>query len=162
MIIDSRNEFCAATALNTGAAGTYLLGNQIDMSLAGAAATPGPNGAVDDMYLVIQVATGIGAGSAGTVQFVLASDDSASIATNGTATEHYRSPAFATGTGTAAGSLKAGTVLAVIEMPKSLSYERYLGLLQVTGTTAISAGAINAFFTPDPAMWAAYDSPSQA
>lgn len=162
MIIDSRNEFCAATALNTGAAGTYLLGNQIDMSLAGAATTPGPNGAVDDLHLVIMVSTGIAAGSAGTVQFTLASDDTASIATNGSATVHYTSPAFVTGAGTGTGALKAGTVLAVIELPKSLAYERYLGILQTTGTTAISAGAINAFLTPDPAMWAAYDSPAQA
>lgn len=162
MILDSRNEFCDAVSLNTGAAGTYLIGNQIDMSLAGVSTSPGLVGAIDDMYLVISVDTGIGAGSAGTVQFQLVSDDSASIATNGTATVHAVTAAFATGTGTAAGALKAGTVLAVIEMPKAFNYERYLGILQVTGTAAVTAGKVNAFLTTDPAMWAAFDSPPQA
>lgn len=162
MILDSRNEFCAAKALNTGAAGTYLLGDQIDMRLPSEALTPGPNGAVDDMHLVLQVATGITAASAGTVQFVLASDSTAAIATDGSATVHFSTPAFVTGAGTGTTTLKPGTTLAVIEIPKSFNYERFLGILQVTGTTAISAGAINAFLTRDPALWAAYDSPAQA
>lgn len=162
MIVDKRNEFCDATALNTGAAGTYLLGNQIDLSLAGVATTPGQLGAIDGLHLVILAATGIGAASAGTVSFSLASDDTASIATNGTATVHATTQAFVTGSGTAAGSLKAGTVLAVIPMPKGFNYERYLGILQTTGTTAINAGAIDAFLTPDPVLWTAYDAPTQA
>lgn len=162
MILDSRNEFADAVALNTGAAGTYLLGNQVDVSLAGVASAPGQIGAIDDVYLVITVDTGITAGSAGTVQFQLVSDDSASIATNGTATVHTMTAAFATGTGTGTTTLKAGTTLAVMELPKSFNYERYLGLLQVTGTTAITAGKINAFLTNDAALWAAYDSPTQA
>lgn len=162
MILDERTEFADAVALNTGAAGTYLIGDQVDVSLAGVSATPGHIGAVDDLYLVIQVDTGITAGSAGTVQFQLVSDDSASVATNGTATVHLTTAAFATGTGTGTTTLKAGTVLACMELPKTFSYERYLGLLQVTGTAAITAGKINAFLTPDPALWAAFDSPSQA
>lgn len=162
MIFDARNEFCDATSLNTGAAGTYLLGNQIDLSLAGVATTPGQIGAVDDVYLVISVDTGIAAGSAGTVQFQLVSDDTASIATNGTATVHAVTAAFTTGTGTGTGALKAGTVLAIMELPKAFNYERYLGVLQVTGTAAITAGKINAFLTTDAAAWAAYDSPAQA
>lgn len=162
MIFDSRNEFADAVALNTGAAGTYLIGSQIDVSLAGVSTTPGHIGAIDDMYLVISVDTGITAGTAGTVQFQLASDDTASIATNGTATVHFTTAAFATGTGTGTGALKAGTVLAVIELPKSFSYERYLGVLQVTGTAAVTAGKVNAFLTGDPALWAAFDAPASA
>lgn len=162
MILDSRNEFADALALNTGAAGTYLLGNQIDVSLAGVSTTPGNIGAVDDVYLVISVDTGITAGSAGTVQFQLVSDDTAGVATNGTATVHLTTPAFVTGTGTGTGTLKAGTTLFVAKLPKAFNYERYLGLLQVTGTAAITAGKINAFLTSDPAVWAAFDSPAQA
>lgn len=150
MIVDSRNEFCDATALNTGAAGTYLIGSQIDTGLANNI------GAIDELYLVIQVQTGITAGSAGTVSFSLASDDSASIATNGTATVHFTTQAFVTG----ATAIAAGTVLACVEVPAGFTYERYLGILQTTGTTAISAGKIDAFLTTDPARWAAYDSPS--
>lgn len=158
MMLDSRNEFCDAVALNTGAAGTYLLGNQIDL---GTAPAPGLVGAVDDMYLVITVDTGITAGSAGTVSFSLASDSTAAVATDGSATVHFTTPAFATGTGTGTGALKAGTVLAVIEMPKAFNYERYLGVLQTTGTAAITAGKINAFLTADPAAWSAFDAPYQ-
>ena len=159
MLLDSRNEFCDATSLNTGAAGTYLLGNQIDLNNNGGALTPGQIGATDDVYLVISAQTGITtAGAAGTVQFLLASDDTASIATNGTATVHAMTRAFTTGST----AIAEGTVLAVIELPKSFTYERYLGILQVTGTTALNAGKIDAFLTADPAMWAAYNSPAQA
>lgn len=150
MIVDSRNEFCDATSLNTGAAGTYLIGSQIDTGAANNI------GALDDLHLVIQVQTGITAGAAGTVAFSLASDDSASIATNGTATVHFTTAAFTTGTS----AIAAGTVLACVPMPKGFNYERYLGILQVTGTQAITAGKIDAFLTPNPAQWAAYDSPN--
>ena len=149
MILDSRNEFADALALNTGAAGTYLLGNQIDMG----AVSPGIGS--DSLYLVINVDTAITAASAGTLAFSLASDDSAAISTS-TATIHATTKAFAT----SATAIAAGTVLAVIELPRSFTYERFLGVLQVTGTTAISAGKINAFLTPDPARWSAYDAPS--
>lgn len=162
MILDARNEFCDAVSLNTGAAGTYLIGSQIDASLAGVSTSPGHIGAVDDVYLVISVDTGIKvAASTGTIQFQLASDDTASLSTS-TSTIHLTTAAFATSTTSDAGALKAGTVLAVMELPKSFAYERYLGILQVTGTTAISAGKINAFLTTDPAVWAAFDSPAQA
>ena len=159
MILDSRNEFCDAVALNTGAAGSYLLGNQIDQ---GVTASPGPAGHGTELYLVIAVDTGITAGSAGTVSFSLVSDDSASIATNGTATVHFTTAAFVTGTGTGTTTLKPGPVLAVVALPRAFNYERYLGVLQTTGTAAITAGKINAFLTTDPTGWAAYDAPFQA
>lgn len=158
MILDSRNEFCDAVSLNTGAAGTYLLGNQIDIG----ATTPGNIGTVDDLHLVITVDTGVAvAASTGTVAFSLVSDAQAAIAVDGGATVHATTAAFATSTTSATTNLKPGTVLAIIPMPKGFNYERYLGVLQVTGTTAISAGKINAFLTPDPAAWAAYDAPYQ-
>ena len=157
MILDERTEFCDATACNTGAAGTYLLGDQIDLGAVNNIGT------ADGLYLVITVDTGIKVASGtGTIQFKLASDDSASIATNGTATEHYLTPAIATSTTSDAGALAAGKVLAAVKLPQGFNYERYLGILQVTGTTAISAGKINAFLTSDITLWAAYDSPSQA
>ncbi len=81
MILDERTEFCDAVACNTGAAATYNVGDQIDLGLAGRS----PVSAGDHLYLVIQVDTGIKvATSTGTIQFQLVSDDSDSIATNGT------------------------------------------------------------------------------
>jgi hypothetical protein len=157
-ILDKRTEFADAVTLNTGAAGTYNIGDQIDLGLAGRGiGEPG-----DQLYLVLQVATGIGAGSAGTVQFLLSSDDSATLATNATQSIHLQTRAFATGTGTATGALKAGTILGVFALPiEGVVYERYLGIQQVTGTAAITAGAVDAYITPTPPAWKAYDAPFQ-
>lgn len=158
MILDERTEFCDAQALNTGAAATYNIGDQIDLGLAGR----GIGEAGDQLYLVLQVSTGITAGSAGTVQFQLASDDSGTLATNGTQSIHMQTRAFTTGTGTGTTTLKPGTVLGVFALPiEGVTYERYLGIQQVTGTAALTAGAIDAFLTPTPAAWKAYDAPFQ-
>jgi hypothetical protein len=139
MIIDSRNEFCDAVSLNTGAAGTYLIGSQIDLG------TDGVND-VDGVYLVVNVDTAATSGGSATLQITLASDASAAIATDGSATVHYSSAAIAVA------SLTAGTYVAKVELPKG-TYERYLGILQVTGTAAFTAGKINAFLTNDPYTW---------
>lgn len=151
MILDKRNEFCDAVALNTGGAGTYLVGDQIDL---GAARDMG-NG--EPMYLVITVDTLPTSGGSATAQFQLASDASASIATNGTATVHLETKAFAIS------EMAAGTMLAAIALPlEGVAYERYLGILQVTGTAAFTGGKINAFLTHDVAKWKSYDAPFQA
>lgn len=142
MIIDSRNEFCDATALNTGAAGTYLIGNQIDL---GAANNVND---VDDLYLVVGVDTAVTSTGSATVQFHLASDDSAAIATDGSATYHWSSAAIPKAT------LTAGYYVTRVELPKG-DYERYLGILQTTGTAPLSAGKVNAFLTPNPSTWKA-------
>jgi hypothetical protein len=152
MILDELLEIGDALALNTGAAGTYLIGDQIDL---GAAARDIGNG--EPLYLVVTVDTSIiTAGSAGTVQFKLVSDDTASIATDGSATEHYASKAFVTDDA-ALNELDAGALAFAVALPmEGPVYERYLGLLQLTGTTAISAGKINAFLTRDVAKYKAY------
>ncbi len=135
MLPDKLGEFLDATALNTGGAGTYLLGDVIDLGSA-SKTTVYPGGG-QTVYLVIQVTTAITTTN-GTVRFVLASDDTASIATDGSATVHAQTadlPATA-----------AGTQI-VLALPPG-AYERYLGILQVT-TTAAMAGNINAFLTCD-------------
>jgi hypothetical protein len=88
MIIDTLNEFADATALNTGAAGTYLVGSQIDLDTAGAI------NANDDLYVVIQVDTAVTSDGSATVQFHLASDAQAAVATDGSATYHWSSAAI--------------------------------------------------------------------
>ena len=154
MILDDKLEFCDATSLNTGAAATYNIGDVIDL---GVARDVG-NG--ESIYLVISVDTGITtAGSAGTVQFQLVSDGTDTIATNGTQSLHAASKAWTTGST----AIAAGTVLFAAELPmEGTVYERYLAVQQVTGTTALNAGKVNAFLTKDVAKWKAYDSPSQA
>jgi hypothetical protein len=157
MILDERNEFCDAVSCNTGAAGTYNLGDIIDLGAVSPSRDLGGDAA---LYLVVSVDTGITtAGSAGTVAFQLVSDGTDTIATNGTQTIHAVSRAFTTGSS----AIAAGTTLFAIQLPmEGAVYERYLAVQQVTGTTALNAGKINAFLTEDVARWKAYDSPAQA
>ena len=144
MILDERNELADATALNTGAAGTYLVGDVIDLEVARNVA----NGR--QVYLVVQIDTTVTSGGAATVQFKLASDAQAAIATDGTATEHFATAAIAKAT------LVAGYQAVKVALPlENPAYERYLGILQVTGTAALTAGKINAFLTFGPKTWKA-------
>lgn len=146
MILDDRLEFADALALNTGAAGTYLLGDVIDLG----AVVPGDIGNGEPLYLVITVDTTATSGGSATADFRLASDAQAAIATDGSATVHATTGAQAVAT------LTAGKKF-VIPLPlEGPLYERYLGILQVTGTAAFTAGKINAFITLDPTGWKAY------
>jgi hypothetical protein len=148
MILDERTEFCDAQALNTGAAGSYLLGDVIDTR----PATTSPGSTVDlmsDLYLVLQVDTLPTSGGAATAAFSLASDAQAAIAVDGSQSEHFRTKAFTIA------QMAAGTILACIKLPSG-SYERYLGIVQTTAVAAFTAGKINAFLTNDPAVYRAY------
>lgn len=153
MILDERGEFLDATALNTGAAGTYLIGDVIDTA-------PGPltrdAGLADGLWFVVQVDTAATSGGAATLQLKLVSDAQAAIATDGSATEHLVTPVFAL-----AAVSPAGKQLFAAKVPPG-AYERYIGVLQVTGTAAFTGGKLNAFFTKDLAKWNAYPAPQQA
>jgi hypothetical protein len=150
MILDKRNEFCDATALSTGAPGTYRIGDQIDLGVARDIGTG------EQLYLVITVDTQPTSAGAATAQFTLASDDTANIATNGTASVHFQTKAFSIA------EMTAGAVLAAVPLPlEGVAYERFLGVLQTTGTAAFTGGNINAFLTPDVAKWKSYDAPFQ-
>ncbi|WP_343684006.1 Bbp16 family capsid cement protein [Asticcacaulis sp.] len=140
MILDERTEFCDATALNTGAAGTYLIGDVMDLG-AGRDFND-----IEDLYLVIGVDTAVTSGGSATVQFHLASDAQAAIATDGSATYHWSSPAIPKAT------LVAGYYVCKLPIPKggAPEFERYLGILQTTGTAALTAGKVNAFLTDNP------------
>lgn len=153
MIMDERTEFCDATSV-AAAAGTALVGDVIDL---GAVQRDVGNG--QPIWLVITVATEIiTGGAAGTIEFILASDAQAAIATDGTATVHFRSRAFVTDDAAANDAqLNAGGVPVCVALPvEGAVYERYLGILVTTGTTTTTAGAINAFLTLDPKGWQAY------
>jgi hypothetical protein len=143
MILDERNEFADATALSTSATGRALVGDVIDLG-----ATSSDIGNGEQMYLVIQVDTAVTSGGSATVSFELASDASASIATDGSATVHAVTAAIPKA------SLVAGYVAAAVALPIG-TYERYLGILQNVGTAALTAGKVNAFLTTDVAKWVA-------
>lgn len=153
MIMDERTEFADAVSV-AAAAGTALIGDVIDL---GAVQRDIGNG--NPTWLVITVATEIITGGvAGTIEFILASDAQAAIATDGSATVHYRSRAFVTDDAAANDpQLNAGGVPVCVAIPlEGPVYERYLGILVTTGTTTTTAGAINAFLTLDPKGWQAY------
>lgn len=150
MIIDDRLEFADALALNTGAAGTYNLGDVIDTqgTTIGSANLTRDLGAADPLYLVVRISTAATSGGLATLQIRLVSDDSATPSTT-TATVHYTSAAVPVA------SLVAGYLVAVVALPSG-SYERYLGVQQITGTAAFTAGNVDMFLTNDPAIWRAY------
>lgn len=148
MLLDELLEFCDATALNTGAAGTYLVGDVVDLG----AGSPDPGaGNGEPIYFVITIDTAVTSGGSATVQFILASDAQAAIATDGSATAHFTTSDIPKAT------LIAGYTVCAVSLPLGAPiYERYLGVLQVTGTAALTAGKINAFLTKDVAKWKAY------
>lgn len=152
MILDERAEFCDAASV-AAAAGTALIGDVIDLTVARNIGNGQP------LYLVISVDTEIiTGGSAGTLVFKLASDAQAAIAVDGTATEHFVSRSFVTDDANANdAALNAGGVPVCVAIPlEGPTYERYLGILAVTGTTTTTAGAISAFLTANPKQWKAY------
>lgn len=145
MIIDKLTTFADAEALNTGSAGTYLVGDVIDLQAVRDLGQGNP------IYLVIQMETTATSGGSATGKFTFASDAQAAIATDGTATVHAESDAFAVA------DMSAGTEILKIALPmEGNEYERYLGILQTTGVAAFTAGAIDAFITPVPTGWKAY------
>lgn len=150
MIVDKMLEIADATSV-AAEAGTALIGSQIDLGEIGRDIGNG-----QQPYLVITVDTSIiTGGNAGTVRFVLASDSTAAIAVDGSATEHWTSNDFVTDDD-ALNALDAGAVICV-PLPLHLpAYERFLGLLCVTATTTTTAGAISAYITMDPKGYKAY------
>ncbi len=141
MILDERTEFADATALNTGAAGDYVIGDVVDL---GAAGRDIGNG--EELELVVQVDTTATSGGSATLAISLATDDNSSLSSP---TKIVTSPAVAVA------SLTAGTTVFRVRVPAG-TYERYLGIVQTTGTAAFTAGKINAFLTPASANWKAY------
>ncbi len=146
-ILDERSEFCDAVAVPTGGAATTLLGDVMDL---GSVARDIGQG--KPIYLEISVDTAIAGGTA--VQFVLASDSTAAISTDGSESRHFLSKVYAVA------DLVAGFrimfALPMGDVAASVTpYERYLGIL-VVGTGTQTAGAINAFLTPDPHGWRGY------
>lgn len=153
MIMDERNEFADAASV-VAAAGTALIGDVIDLG-----AVQRDVGHGEEIFLVITTDTEvITGGVAGTIKFQLVSDAQAAIAVDGSATVHIDTGTFVTGAANAnAAQLNAGGVIYCGSLPsEGPVYERYLGILAVVGTTATTAGKINAFLTKDARKWRAY------
>jgi hypothetical protein len=145
MILDEKTEFADATALSTVGTGIANFGDVIDSSVARDLGTG------ETLYLVIQVTTAVTSGGAATVAFQVVSDATGTIATDGSATVHAVTEDIGKAT------LVAGYTRIIPLPPEgSNSYERYLAVQQNVGTAALTAGAVNAFLTLDPAAYKAY------
>ena len=75
------------------------------------------------------------------------------------------SPVLTTSTtsGNAGGALAAGKRILAVPLPNEgdIPYKRFLGIRQITGAQAITAGAVDAFLTVRPNAWKSYDAPWQ-
>jgi hypothetical protein len=145
MIHDKLTQFLDATSV-AASAGTALVGSQIDLGKIGL-----DLGVGEPVWLTILTTTEIiTGGSAGTILFKLASDSTASIAVDGSATVHITTDSFVTdGTDANDTELKAGGIIFSGPLPIG-TYERYLGILCVTGTTTTTAGNVDAFLSVGP------------
>lgn len=142
MILDERLEFADALSCVANV-GNAILGDVIDL---GATPTLRDIGNGEPLYLVIQVDTAI-TGTTSTVQWQLASDSTANLATSKTV--HLDTGAIAEAT------LVAGYTK-VYALPAEATYERYLGIWQTVAVNNLSAGKVNIFLTHDVAKWTAY------
>ena len=141
MILDVDAEFADAVDVVTSGTSTDLIGNVIDLET-----VRDIGQGKQSAYLVIQVSTAFAGGTS--MQFILASDAQAAIATDGNETRHLLTDVYADA------DLIAGFQQS-FQLPSGdvansvVPYERYLGILGV-GVGTHSAGAINAFITLDP------------
>ena len=143
-ISDKLATFGLAEALNTGAAGDYILGDAIDI------VTARDIGAGRPLYLVLSVSTACTSGGSATAAFSLITGAADPTVTSDDVLMLTAPIAVA--------DMTLGATLAVIAIPMegAVPYERYLGLMQTTATAAFTAGAINAYLTLDPPKWQAY------
>ena len=150
MLMDKRTEFSDAESLIL-ATGTHLIGDVIDLGVASR------NIGVSMIYGQLIAASAILAAAPGTIQFILASDAQAAIATDGSATAHFTTGTFITDV-TTSKELTDGDRIAQFQLPLNggAPYERYLGILAVIATQAVTAGTLDAFMTLDPTAWQAY------
>jgi hypothetical protein len=141
MILDKRIEFADAVALNLGVAGSYQIGDVYDL---GVARDPG-NGS--DLYLIVNVQTTATSGGAATLQINLITANNATLTAP---TILLSSPVFAVA------ALIAGVNVWIVELPvEGIAYQRYIGLQQVTGVAAFTAGKIDGFTVLEASKWKA-------
>lgn len=145
MKCDALLTFCDDTALNTGGAGSYILGNQVDL---GVARNIGVGVGEGQLFLVITVqTTADSAGGAATGAFALVTDTDPALG----------SPVVIVSTAAIAeAALVQGAAVAVLALPITSAYERYIGIRQTTAGEAFTAGKINAFLTTTPPAAYAY------
>ena len=145
MILDERTEFADAVSVGTPLNSTVNIGDTIDSEVVRDLGQGHP------VYMVITVDTAITSVGAATVAFLLVSDSTSTIATDGTATRHFESDAIPVAT------LVAGYTQVHVLPAVNPPYERHIAFqIREAGGFALNAGAVNAFITVDPTGWTSY------
>jgi hypothetical protein len=139
MISDKLLTFADDTALNTGAAGDYVIGDQVDLGVttAGIGAMIGAGA----LYLVITVEDAATSGGSATASFSLLTSAASNL---GSPTVIATTPVVPVA------SMTAGALVYVAAVPITDDWLRYIGLRQTTGTAAFLTGSVNAFLTTTP------------
>lgn len=145
MKLDKRSTFGLAAAIGAST-GVRNVGDVIPLDV------DRDIGAGEPLYLVVQIETTLDdtTGDA-TVQFQLVSDDTETIAIDGSQTIHWQSPVY-----DPADALEAGQIVAVIALPQGQKYGKFLGFQANVGEEALTAGKVNAFLVRDVANWVPY------
>lgn len=142
MLIDSRSRFAVPTALSTAGTTTGLkFGEALDMSVARDLGEGHP------IHLWIDITTAATSGGSATVGFQFVTADVEALTTNVEVV--WQSPSIAVA------SLVAGYRFPLLSLPY-YNYRRWIGLRQVIGTAALTAGAAEGFLTTDASSWRAY------
>lgn len=144
MFRDTRTTFVTNTAVGA-ATGTELVGDVIDLE------TARNIGRGNTVFVTVVVTESFDSATDGAeVEFQLASDAAAAIATDGTASVHGSSgpiPEL---------SLQKGNRAVLAFAAGPMAFERYVGLLAVTSGEAVTAGKVTAFIAfDDDAPWEA-------
>lgn len=144
MILDKRTTLADNVALNTGAAGVYNVGDQYDTQMIASDVGEGQS-----LFVVIDLGTAATSGGSATAQFQIASDAQVPLAIDGSQTIHAVSPSLAVA------AMTANRRLLAISLPKG-TYERYIGLQQITGVAAFTGGTVKCYMTFDVNAFRAY------
>jgi hypothetical protein len=149
MITDYFNTIADGVALSTAAPATAKFGTALNVE--------GDNfvdlGEGVPYYLWIAVDTTATSGGSATLALELVTADVEALTTNVEVILSTRAFPVA--------ELVAGTVLMVVALPKGRAYRNWIGLRQVVGTAALTAGKLNAALTQDPPNWKAYPNNNQ-
>ena len=141
MLIDTTLQFTPSTTSVIAPVGTTSIGSQIDTAIAG-------DLDCETLFLVLVATQAITSSGAGTIQFALASDVTPTL--SGSPQIEFLTEPFAT-------PIAGGSTLFIGGLPRDVGIytpsRRYLGLLQIVGGSAITAGAVNAFLSPDTGKW---------
>lgn len=144
MLFDSQLAFANFTALSTAGTGTSVLGTVRDLG-----ETANFNGVMTrPMYLFGIVTTAITAAATSTLQLALVTDSVAALTSSPTTL-------LSTQALDAASGIAVGTELFNISLPIT-TYDRYLGIKQIIGAAAITAGKVSIFLTREPGNWKAF------